>query len=356
MIWRGQFFDGRSAARRTATVELSLAAIDIRLDDGETGQWAYDTIRWSEPPTPSGFTRLSSTTAPDARLEIDHPDFPAALRRACPGIDRIAVKHRRGKRTAFMIAASGAAIVAILYAAGSLLPGMIAPLIPDSITRSLGETVVKQVESLINLADGKKAAACRNPEGLAALDRLTRRLAPGGDYRVRVLSSPQINALAAPGKQLVVFRGLIDFVGGPDQFAAVLAHEIAHGIHRHPTEGILRGIGLSAAFDFLFGGAGLSGTAISLVLRTAYSRDAERAADDTAIALLEVAGLSTTGMESLFERFETDMPQLPKSLQLFSTHPRSAERVARLKDRARPGSPAMPPADWQALREICGKE
>jgi hypothetical protein len=355
MNWQGRYFDGRSAVRHRAIVELSLAAIHIRLEDGKTELWAYDTIRWTEPPTPSGFTRLSNTTNPDARLEIDDPDFPDALRHAYPEIERMAVKHRNSKKTVFTIAASCAAVVAILYAAGSLLPSAIAPLIPDSLTRSLGETVVKQVESLIELADGEKAAICKNPEGLAALNRLTRGLTPDDNFRVSVLSSPRVNALAAPGKQLVMFRGLIKFANGPDEFAAVLAHEIAHGIHRHPTEGMVRAIGLSAAFDLLFGGAGLSGTAISSVLKTAYSRDAERAADDTAYTLLSDAGFSTVGMVSLFERFEKDMPQLPKSLQIISTHPRSAERVARLKDRAQPGNPAMSPVDWQALQEICGK-
>ena len=130
---------------------------------------------------------------------------------------------------------------------------------------------------------------------------------------------------------------------------------MGHAIHRHPTKSVIRGIGLGATLDFLLGG-GLASTTTSLLLHTSYSRDAEREADDTGFRLMQQAGMSTAGMVKLFERFEKELSSLPKALQAFATHPRSAERARRLANQAdETGGPAMPAADWQALRKICNQ-
>ncbi|MGB0574841.1 MAG: M48 family metalloprotease [Alphaproteobacteria bacterium] len=65
------------------------------------------------------------------------------------------------------------------------------------------------------------------------------------------------------------------------------------------------------------------GTATGLMLLSAYSRDAEREADDAAIEILQRAGIRTSGVVSVFKRFSTELPELPKSLEVFSSHPLS---------------------------------
>ncbi len=37
-----------------------------------------------------------------------------------------------------------------------------------------------------------------------------------------------------------MFRGLIDRMQGPDEFAGVLAHEMGHVLHRHGLQSIIR--------------------------------------------------------------------------------------------------------------------
>jgi Zn-dependent protease with chaperone function len=72
--------------------------------------------------------------------------------------------------------------------------------------------------------------------------------APGSPYHVRLLvaDSPVVNAFAAPGGRIVVFRGLLEKTGRPEELAGVLAHEMQHVVLRHPLEAILRQISLRA--------------------------------------------------------------------------------------------------------------
>ena len=73
--------------------------------------------------------------------------------------------------------------------------------------------------------------------------------------------------------------------------------------------------------------------------------------------MMQQAGLSTAGMVSLFERLEKERPSLPEALQIFSTHPRSADRAKRLAEAgAGAGTAAMSDTDWQAFRKICDQD
>ena len=112
-----------------------------------------------------------------------------------------------------------------------------------------------------------------------------------------VLKDRSVNAFAAPGGHVVVLSGLIDEAKSGDEVAGVLAHEIAHVIHRHPMESLVRAMGLAVLAEAL-SGDGLGGTAAMLLAVTAYSREAEAEADATAVALLEGSrGLRSVGLD-----------------------------------------------------------
>lgn len=172
-----------------------------------------------------------------------------------------------------------------------------------------------------------------------------------------VVNAKMINAFAASGGQIVVFRGLIEFADNPEELAGVIAHEIGHLVHLHPTKGLIRHIGLTGTLDLLLagGGQGIMGTATGLMLRSAYSRDAEREADDAALQILQRAGIKTSSVVSVFKRFSTELPELPKSLKLFSSHPLSQDRATRLSAQATAsGGDAMSAEDWKSIQNMCG--
>ena len=364
MGWRGRYFDGQSAVRHDVALELEKDRLELGPVGGATLHWAFGELYWAEKPG-SGAVHLGASTSPGARIIVEDPGFAVALRQVFPEIDRETSRHLGHRRSLFLVLGCALALVAVIYGAVAFLPGWIAPLVPASIQQTIGDAVIRDIVGIFGRIDRKKGDGqiCTNREGQDALDRLVARLAAGagtpaagpGAFQVRVADIEIPNGFTAPGGRIVLFKGLIDFVRSPDELTGVLAHEMAHAIHRHPTVSIIREIGMVATLDLLLG-SGVAGGAAGILLRTGYSREAEREADDTGFRLMQQAGMSTAGMIGLFERFEKELPSLPKELEAFSTHPRSADRARRLAERARDaGGPAMPEPDWQALRKICDK-
>ena len=167
-----------------------------------------------------------------------------------------------------------------------------------------------------------------------------------------MLPDPAVNAWAAPGGYLAIQSGLIDQARGPEEVAAVLAHEMAHVLERHSLEGIIQRLGLAILLSAVFGDAGgIVVEAGQALANLSYSRDAEREADRVGIALMHAAGLDATGMAGFFQRLEAAGQDGPPAL--LSTHPAPADRVETARALARPGAPPWSDAQWQAIQRIC---
>ena len=83
------------------------------------------------------------------------------------------------------------------------------------------------------------------------LDAIVARLAAATPtprtIRAFVVDRKQVNAFAAPGGHVVLFRGLIEQAGNPEEVAGVLAHEIQHVAQRHATRALEASTGLLLA-------------------------------------------------------------------------------------------------------------
>ncbi|MBV6501919.1 MAG: Beta-barrel assembly-enhancing protease [Prosthecobacter sp.] len=67
--------------------------------------------------------------------------------------------------------------------------------------------------------------------------RLTQGLrAPHAEWRFLVVEGTEFNAFTLPGGTIGVYTGLLDKLEGDDLLAAVMGHEVAHAMLRHPTE------------------------------------------------------------------------------------------------------------------------
>lgn len=356
MTWSAQFFDGSSAVAHDVQVDIAADALVLTADGVPPKTWSFVGLRWVVPPHEAGDCRLVHTDDPDARLIIAEREFATKLRRAFPGIDAAARKHGRPLRSTGIALGAVAGFAAAIFLMVSYLPPVLAPLVPKSIEKRLGDQVVSDLSVVLARAFEGDGSVCRNADGVAALERLTARLAAGGDvpYRVDVLNIDMVNAFAAPGDRVVIMKGLIDFAENADQVAGVLAHELAHVDHRHSMQGLFREIGLGATLQVLLGG-GVSDAAIGQMLRGAYSRDDEREADAGGMEMLRRADISPDGMIEVMERFaKMDIPGF-EVFQILSTHPDSAERAEALKAQAADatGGPAMSAGDWNALQKIC---
>ncbi len=255
--------------------------------------------------------------------------------------------------------ATAAAATILFFVYG--LPWIARPasaLVPVSWEEPVGESTVEVINQLF--ARGRKL--CGGPAGHAALQALTRKLAATietpYEIRVDVVNSDIVNALAVPGGRIIIFRGLIDRANSAEEVAGVLAHEMAHVIHRHPTQGMFNSIGWSALLSAFTGGASLSNTAVARLAAhlatSAHTRALESEADEGAVTMLDKAGIGTVGLAHFFEsmeQLEKHGPQLPEYL---SSHPQTAKRIDSIeKDGSKPRTPALSAADWQALKAIC---
>ncbi len=159
-------------------------------------------------------------------------------------------------------------------------------------------------------------------------------------FKVVVVDWGLLNAFATPGEQIVLTRGLIAKAESADEVAGVLGHEMGHGIEMHPETGIVRAIGLSAAVELMVGGGGGTLGNVGMVLaQLSYTREAEREADDHALAILKKAQISHRGFADFFKRLSDIEEKMGGtgigSVDIMRSHPQTLDRRKHVESQAR---------------------
>lgn len=301
--------------------------------------------------------RIGCTSWPDARLTLNDQRLLSDFRVHAPHLFGPPVSKRL-RNVALSIAGAGLLAASIWFGL-PLASRWAASTVPISwevaLADQFADELVKEFASMTN----DQPRVCNNQEGVQALDRLIVQLAEAGgspyDFHVQVIDGGLNNAFALPGGRIFIFRGLLEFAEDPDQLAAVLAHEMGHVTLQHGTTAIVQGLGISFVFSVLLGdmGGGVVAAAGEILLRMSYSREAESAADRSAIALLQNADLKFGGLSSFFERLAEEDKDLPSALQMLSTHPSSEKRAELTRDLEDTGRTALSDKEWQAVRNIC---
>ena len=369
--FRAAFFDGETARRHDVAIALSEDRHAIVIS-GETIpedlRWSLGDLRTTGDHAETRELVLTRHIATDdeaprdpARLIVSDPDAVAWIRKTRPNLKRADVRAGTGKRIARNVALAVGAVVVMLFVILPAMANTLARIIPLEREIAFGKSVTAQMERFLG---GTEVGAlhCTNDAGKAALDAMVARLIDGQeigyDLDVVVFDHPMVNAFAAPGGQVVLLRGLIDDASGPDAVAGVLAHEIGHVVNRDATRASLRTVGSAGLLSLLIGD--VTGGAIMVavgeqVMNTAYSREAETAADTFALDMLNDAAISSEGMGSFFDHVEELQGDftLPEYL---STHPNTAARGERARENAEAQSetsPALSDGQWAALQGIC---
>ena len=349
----GTFADGRNAARQPAKAMLGTDGLAIVDAAGrELARWPYRSLRLVEEVYRDQPVRLRSTDD-ESRLTVPDQAVLTALR---PLARSLRGGDMRGARTlprALAWTAATLGTLVLLYFALPLLAEPIAAVVPRTWEERLGRSVMRQVATLFG--HGGHLVTCRAPAGRAALDRLVKRLAAGADtdyvFRVQVVDSPIVNAMAAPGGYIVIFRGLIDKAETAEEVAGVLGHEMGHVIEQHGTQALIRAQGMRLLF-----GSVAEGTSVQIgttLLTLSYSRAAESQADRIGIKLLNRANIRGTGFVAFFRRLDKSMGHHSAWRRYIATHPPTAQRAAAIESRAIGTGDAMTAAEWRALRNIC---
>jgi Zn-dependent protease with chaperone function len=337
--------DGVTALPRPVRAQLLPDVLRITAADGVTQDWPVGTLR--EVDRMPWEMRLASGACPQ-RLVVGDPALMTALDAAMEPA-RIAAWWRlrnRAMLTALAVPVLGAA----LWFGWPPLADALARATPAVWEERLGDAVAA------SLSHG--LARCTAPDGVAALDRLGARLAEAGGLAgapaVQVVDSGLVNAFAAPGRQVIVHRGLIAAAKSPDEVAGVLAHEFGHLHHRHGIRNVARAIGVGAIVSVLIGGSDFGVVAATMLVGFSYTRGFEQEADDFAGDVLRRTGIGVEGLAAFFQRAAEPGPRGGGSY--LDTHPASDQRAARLRAGGGPAAPAsaMTPQEWSALRGICG--
>ncbi|MDX2289810.1 MAG: M48 family metallopeptidase [Hyphomicrobiaceae bacterium] len=348
-----RFSDGTSAGSETVGVALSPRGIEISRDrDPQPLVWPYGAIVTAEPLSDHSIDALVTYRYQQgASLFVPGGAFARALAEVAPHLTARAERWRNTRP--WLWVAGAVVLVSGLIALSDLSPARtLAGLMPDAARQTLGAQVIG------SMTRGK--TVCEASEGRAALDRLAARLsAAAGNaaaFKLTVVEWSLVNAFAAPGEQIVVTSGLIAQAQSPEELAGVIAHEMGHGIERHPETGIVRAVGLTAAAELMLGGG--SGTLTNLGLALAqlsYTRAAEREADDHALAILRATSISAKGLADFFVRMgKGEKDDGGVSVDLLRSHPQTAERLQHvLSAPTYPTKAAMSAPEWAALRAIC---
>ncbi len=359
--WEGWYLDGRTAARRRAAVRLLRAGLQIAMDGGATAWWPYAEIRQTQGFYAGQEVRLERGGALPEALLLRDAAFLAALQRVAPEARGRFHDPRRRRRRIGLTALAAVAVVGVtvaVYVWG--IPGLasvVAPRVPPSWEERLGRAVSDHLApEATRCAEATRARAIQDIASALLLPVNT-----PYTFRVVVADNPMVNALAAPGGHVVVFRGLLEQTQSAEELAGVMAHEFQHVLRRHTTRALLRHASTSLLLAGLAGdmsGAmvyGLEGARILGELR--YSRQDEEEADREGLRMLVAAGVDPSGMIAFFERLQKGQEKGPALPRYASTHPPTDERIARLRalvaaERSA-AIPLLPGLDWQSVRSIC---
>ena len=311
MDWVGRFWEGGGQPEQV-TVRVEGQTVEIVRPSGEVVHWAVTEIQRGD----MGVAGMGIRMEFEGKLLIVRDESIAG-----------ALGWRTDRHPAYGIAGIigigvlilGLLVYAIWQWGLPLLGQALSWRVPVQWEQQLGKRVVEPYRS--------RAVPC--PEMQKAADALVRKLAPASDYEfdVQVVDDPAVNALAAPGGYLVVFRGLVERTSSPEELAAVLAHEITHVVNRHTTVAIFRSAALWAVLAVVTGDpAGLAAQVAGSLGQLHFQRQHEEDADDGARELLTRARIRPQAMADVFRKLDQAGGV---ELEYLSTHPPLAGRIER---------------------------
>ncbi|MFN5356688.1 MAG: M48 family metallopeptidase [Bacteroidota bacterium] len=168
-----------------------------------------------------------------------------------------------------------------------------------------------------------------------------------------VLLNDEVNAFALPGRQLVVYTGLLDECRNESELAGVLAHELAHIEQDHVMKKLAKELGFSMLSTLTNDGETL-GLVFETLGSSAYDRELEIAADMAAVEYLEVAGLNPRAFADILYRIDGMQDSSPEFLDWISTHPDAQSRAEAVMDAVDSElpipEPVLPSAMWDDMK------
>jgi Zn-dependent protease with chaperone function len=142
------------------------------------------------------------------------------------------------------------------------------------------------------------------------------------------------NAFALPDGTVVVTDELVELAKNDDEIVGVLAHEVGHVQGRHAMRMALESSAVGLFALAYFGDASqlsaILGALPAMFANAHYSQSHEIEADEFALTYLDAARISPSHLAAILERLGKQHGDDDSGPNYLSSHPPTAERVARL--------------------------
>jgi hypothetical protein len=221
--------------------------------------------------------------------------------------------------------------------------GLKASELSDEEEMKLGDQLDREVLRGMPQASDPKALARLEALAKPLIDQCQRKLI---QYKIRILKSSKISAFGSAGGHLYFTTAFLKRFSADEELAMTLGHELAHIELKHAVHKV----------QYLyhgqktFGDFATAGQIVYTTLSSPYTKEQEFEADALGFDACRKAGWEASKLLSLYEEFikleqeqardqTTGSPEPTSELErrvedYFSSHPPTAERLARLKARA----------------------
>ncbi len=158
-----------------------------------------------------------------------------------------------------------------------------------------------------------------------------------------VFDAPELNAFVLPNGKVAVFKGMMDFARSDDELAAVVGHEVAHILARHPAERASQQLAAQAGVtvgQIVLGGrdgenanlvGGVLGLGATYGLLLPHSREHELEADKIGVDLMRDAGFDPRAAVGFWRRMAARTDRQGQPPEALSTHPADDRRMEALE-------------------------
>lgn len=209
----------------------------------------------------------------------------------------------------------------------------------------LGEAFLREILASKDLLKDPEVQAYVNDIGFKLVEASEAGRTP---FRFVVFDDPLINAFAGPTGVIGVNSGLLLAARNESEFAAVVAHEIAHVTQRHlarafeldDRNSIATMAGVLAALVLASQSSEAGQAALATVIGSRaqsqldFTRANEVEADAIGIEILAAAGFDPRAMATFFEQLQTSHRYLGLPPEFLSTHPVTTSRIGESRGRA----------------------
>jgi len=329
---KGRFYDGRSATAHDARLiydrGLSLLHIDHPL-----GRLTVPLSQVQLSPPLGRMSRAISFPGGE-RFETDDQAAMARLD-SLSGQNRTEVlvdRVERRWRLVFVCFLGLAASCAAAYVWGIPFAARhIAYALPQPVLDTVSGQVMKLMFYSAGIEDSKLPPERLKPLQ-AAFDDMTKKKAPGYNWKLHFKNAPEIgpNAFALPSGDIVVTDQLIELAKNDREVIAVLAHEATHVTKRHGMRMVIQNSGLVILLAGLMGDiasiTSLGATLPTVLAQSNYSRQFEIEADAGAAHYCHECGWSTVPLQGILLRMRDKIGEI-KGTEAFSSHPDMEKRV-----------------------------